>query len=718
METDVGGNRLKWALEVAGSAVRHPSAVCRAVNGYNIRTFFRMTRENGLGVAVRNAFRLMSNCSFDYTGDGQSGEIPPAGGCPDSVPFSENPLVSIIIPVYNQYAYTAACLGSVAAAAEGTDVEIIVADDNSSDETAELEKHVAGLTVIHNRTNFGFLLNCNNAAKHAKGKYLLFLNNDTLVGKDWLRSMTDLAESDGSIGLVGSKFIYPDGSLQEAGGILWSDGSAWNYGRGDDPDRPEYNYLKDADYISGASIMVLRSLFEEIGGFDERFVPAYCEDSDLAFTVRKMGYRTVYQPRSEVMHFEGISNGKTVQSRMKSYQIVNTEKFREKWKEVLSSHNPRGEDVFHARDRTSGRKTVLFVVPTVPRFDDNAGDRTVYDYVRTLVSMGYNVKMLPESFYYDPIYTPVYEAMGVEVLYGRGSPYDWKHWIRINSENIDYVMMFRPQCAEYFMKFIRKNTSAVIIYNVADLHYIRLRREYEVTGNLRCLKESERYRRAESKYLGMADRCVTVSTAEAEEMARTVDRSKIRIYPIFCYDRCGNEEKSYAAGNRILFVGSFNHPPNRDAMYWFFGSILPRIAEEIPDVRMDVVGSNAPDDLRETAPDCVVFHDHIPDGELETLYSEASVCVIPLRFGAGVKGKTLEAMRNSVPIVSTSVGIEGMPGIGDYVVPADDAESFAAETVRIMNDPEYAGRIGRSYRIFVSENYSCKKMRELFSQEF
>ena len=223
--------------------------------------------------------------------------------------IQKEPIVSIIIPVYNQFEYTYNCLRSISERT-GNEIpyELIIADDCSKDQTMDMEKVAIGITVIHNKKNLRFLKNCNNAARYARGRYILFLNNDTQVQNDWLKSLVNLIESDDEIGMVGSKLLYPDGSLQEAGGIVWKDASAWNYGNRKNPSLPEFNYVKEVDYISGASIMIRKSLWNMIGGFDERFCPAYCEDSDLAFEVRKHGSKVMYQPASVVVHFEGKSN--------------------------------------------------------------------------------------------------------------------------------------------------------------------------------------------------------------------------------------------------------------------------------------------------------------------------------------------------------------------------------------------------------------------------
>ena len=129
---------------------------------------------------------------------------------------------------------------------------------------------------------------------------------------------------------------------------------AWNYGRGQSADKPEFNYVKEVDYISGCSIMIRTALWREIGGFDERFAPAYCEDSDLAFAVRAHGYKVLYQPDSVVVHYEGVSNGTDLSAGQKQYQIENQKKLYQKWRSVLERENyPQAQQVFRARERGS-----------------------------------------------------------------------------------------------------------------------------------------------------------------------------------------------------------------------------------------------------------------------------------------------------------------------------------------------------------------------------
>ena len=263
---------------------------------------------------------------------------------PAAVPAPETDVdVSIIIPVYNKWELTRACITSVlqTSAGGGVRFEVILADDNSRDETVRAAELFPGLRIVRTPENLGFLRNCNHAARAARGRYLLFLNNDTVVLPGWLEALFRTMESDPAIGIAGSKLLYPDGIIQEAGGAIFRDGSARNVGRGQERDTPVFNAAREVDYISGASILVRADFWRDVGGFDERFKVAYCEDSDLAMTARARGLTVRYEPKSEVVHFEHQSYKDQEDVGPKALQLHNTALLLEKWGDVLLSDHGR-----------------------------------------------------------------------------------------------------------------------------------------------------------------------------------------------------------------------------------------------------------------------------------------------------------------------------------------------------------------------------------------
>src|SRR5437588_978351 len=253
-------------------------------------------------------------------------------------PHYDNPKVSIVIPVFNQIPVTLACLKSILRYPPEVSYEVILVDDCSDQETKRCLREIDGLRVISNESNQGFLHSSNRGAAAARGEYLLFLNNDTEVTAGWLDALLRVFDLREDAGLVGAKLIFPDGRLQEAGGIMWRDASGVNYGKWDDPDKPEYNYLREVDYCSGACLLIQKSFFEKLGRFDPIYAPAYYEDTDLAFKVRKRHRKVYYQPFSIVVHHEGQTSGTSTESGAKSYQLVNQAKFQAKWEKTLSRH--------------------------------------------------------------------------------------------------------------------------------------------------------------------------------------------------------------------------------------------------------------------------------------------------------------------------------------------------------------------------------------------
>lgn len=217
------------------------------------------------------------------------------------------PDVSIIIPARDKFPITYHCLASLILAQNKATYEVILADDQSSDETTAAEEIIENLRVVRNEHNLGFVKTNNKAVKQAKGRYICLLNNDTEVTSGWIDEALSMFEIMNNVGAVGCKLVYPDGKLQEAGGIVWGSGVPWNYGKNKNASHPSFNYTRDADYLSAAALFIQKAVWEEVNGFSDEYAPAYYEDTDLAFKIRKAGYRTVYCPTSEVVHFEGKS---------------------------------------------------------------------------------------------------------------------------------------------------------------------------------------------------------------------------------------------------------------------------------------------------------------------------------------------------------------------------------------------------------------------------
>jgi len=633
--------------------------------------------------------------------------------------YENNPLVSIIIPVYNQWNYTYNCLKSIKENTEDVSFEIIIADDLSSDETKNISNFINNIKVVRSEENLGFLLNCNNAAKESRGKYIHFLNNDTNVQKNWLSSLVDLIEKDKNTGMVGSKLVYSNGKLQEAGGIIWNDASGWNYGRLDDSEKPEYNYVKEVDYISGASIMIKRSLWEEIGGFDGRYAPAYFEDSDLAFEVRRHGYKVMYQPKSVVVHFEGISNGTDISKGMKNYQMINQDKFFDKWKDLLHNENyNNAENVFLARDRSRFKKTIIVVDHYVPQYDKDAGSRTIYQYLKLLVEMDYNVKFIGDNFYKHEPYSTELEQMGIEILYGTYYLNHWKDWIKLNSKHIDFVFLNRPHISIKYIDFVKNYTDAKIIYYVLDLHFLREMREYKITGDKNLLKSSNEWKEKELGIMSKSDVVFTLSTDERDIINNELDSQKAVISPIFYFDELKFNEVNLNEKKGIIFVGGFVHKPNEDGVLWFAEKIYPKILKEIPDCVFTIIGSNPTEKIKSLESKNIHVTGYVTDEELLNYYKSRKVCVIPLRFGAGVKGKTIEAMYNMIAIVSTSIGTEGLENICEYVKSADEEDEFANMVIEMYNNNKLNDKIISKYPNYINKYFSHDGALALFKKIF
>ncbi|POY35542.1 glycosyl transferase [Solitalea longa] len=600
----------------------------------------------------------------------------------------EKPKVSIIIPVYNQLKFTLNCLISIQENfSKKFPIELIVIDDCSTDLTQETISAIEGINYIRNEENLGFLRSCRKAALTAKGTYLCFLNNDTITLSNWLESLVKTIETDETIGIVGSKLLYPYGLLQEAGGLIFADASGSNYGRYNHPDTPKYNYQRQTDYCSGCSLLVRNTDYEKLGGFDDRYTPAYYEDTDLCFSVQyKLGKKVIYQPQSELIHFEGVSSGKQIKANnVKSYQAVNRFKFLEKWKLELEENHQKQKQLDDSARKYIKKPVLLVMDNALPAFDKESGANRIFHLLKIFLDKGYHIIYYPTKGHKtEPYYSHLHD-LSIEVLYEHIGHKELHTSLKAILPYVNLVWACRPEINRKYI-FIKEQFPRIKwIYDTVDLHYLRFERENELLGgNRKTARKARRYKKMELRLAEIADVTVTV-TEQEKTILQEKGISTLQVVPNIHATHASSLEMGFDDRQHLLFIGGFKHRPNVDAVKWLCHEIMPKIWQQTADIKLYVVGSHPPEELLSLANERVIVTGYVPD--VTPYFNQSRVFVAPLRYGAGMKGKIGQSLEYALPIVTTEIGAEGMHLTNNKeILLAHTAEEFATQTLRLYSD--------------------------------
>lgn len=633
---------------------------------------------------------------------------------------SELPEVSILLVLYNRAELTLACLRSILSMVK-VDYEVIIVDNNSSDETSQLIDRIDGANIIRNDENLGFLLACNDGAKVARGEYLLFLNNDAVLLDDSVLKAVQVFNQGEMIGAVGGKILLLDGSLQEAGSLVWNDGSCLGYGRCDLPDKPEYMFRRDVDYCSGAFLMVPLNLFDQLGGFDSVFVPAYYEETDFCLRLHENGYKVIYEPSINILHYEfGSSQGNDATALQKR----NRKAFVDKHPDYLANKlKPTEENILKARFSRSDVKTVLYIDDRVPHCHFGSGFPRSNFIVDTLAELGYQVTVYPLNFpsedNWNTVYGDIPDTVEVMLHHGRKG---LKGHLRERRNYYEVVFVSRPHNMEFFSQVASKvygrDDWPKVIYDAEAIFSLRDATKYEIFSGKKD-KNLENNISAEIQLVDKSDLVITVSPGERRTFAKYY-RGEVHV--VGHAIETNPTKPSFHERHDMLFIGNmdYNGSPNVDSIVWFVNEVLPLLQDRLPGISLKLVGTNESTEIQKLGKNRQIGLLGRQDS-LKPYYSSARIFIAPTRFAGGVPYKIHEAASYGVPVVASELLCEQLGWEGDVELLTAGVQNpayFADQCIRLYTDENLWKSIRDAALKRVESECSVSTMKQMVETAF
>ena len=646
-----------------------------------------------------------SRAAVPGTRHSAAGPADPGDRFPFPMPASSRPDVTIVVYTGDAAERAYACLAAIAENTRGMSFELILVDDGSTRDSASVLRVVRDISIIANSTRLGFAAGCNEGVARARSPLVVLMTDAIIVRPGWLAALMAVAETRGRAAMVCPKVLTPAGRLMEAGSVVRDDGRLEGCGFGQDPQRARFNFVREVDCAVTPLFLVKRTLFREAGGFDvsNGWGTGLAFHDPIVGLVRALqarGQKIFYQPRSEVVRTGLIECDSTAggPSRDPAEAGVNIS--------VASTGagaEPREVARVCGAVAPDGRGVprVLVIDHLVPAPDKDAGSLRMFNIIGFLVRLKFAVAF---GAYAGDRATGPYEdtlqQMGVEVLIG---PQAIREYLEEVGERLNVCILCRPGGAEYLSEVRSRSPLAVVFYDTVDLHFVRERRRAEVERSPAAEASAEHFRVVELDAVRLADATIAVTDVERGIIESEVPSATVHVIPIIHRVSCGTAPFLRREG--MVFVGNFGHQPNIDGVLYFVREILPLVRLRLPAVRLHVVGDNAPETVLALAGDAVIIEGWIPD--LRLMLEQCRVAVAPLRYGAGLKGKVGESMAAGLPVVCTTIAVEGMPVLdGRDVLIADKPADFATKVADVYECEALWRAISSQGRLTAGASYA------------
>ena len=704
--------------------VTHVDVWCVLANGREVRLFSRRTARSAISNAIGFAGGLLSRTlAVSRTGQApslaaRSGDARTAMETTSKLALrtllsngtrirfvqSPSPVVSIVIVLWNRAEFTLRCLRAVCELPDGF-AEVVLVDNGSTDDTAALLASIDGARVVRNATNRGFPAGANQGARAASGRYLLFLNNDAEMLPGALEHLVRTLEEQQDAGAAGGKLVFPDGRLQEAGAIVWSDGSCAPYGRGASPDSPEFNFERDVDYCSGAFLLTRCDLFAQLGGFDERYSPAYYEDVDYCARLWTLGWRIVYQPMSAAIHYESASSGSSATPL--KLQVEHRPVFQKIHREWLASQFVASRDHTRARTHGASRRTILVIDDAWPDALRGSGLPRSAEIVKALVREGFSVSLLPMDGTV-PVVRRAGELARVEVIPGGLA----RLGAALRSNQWDAVLVSRPHNMQHVKIIGGTDLSKLgmpVIYDAEALYASRELGRLALAGTPASPEDAASRTQREIELARGASVVLAVNDTEAASF-RAVAQAPVVI--VGHAVRPAPTPRPFAGRCGLLFVGALHaHSPNEDAVLFLVRDVMPEVTRLAGwSMPVTIIGSSpSPRVTQLSGSDVSVLADV---ADLTPYFDAARVFVAPTRYSSGIPLKILQAAAHGLPSVATPQLAQQLGWThGRDMLIGTTASDLAVEILRLHEDPQLWQRVRDSALERIAHEYSDERLR-------
>ncbi|HQT38662.1 MAG TPA: glycosyltransferase [Acidocella sp.] len=599
------------------------------------------------------------------------------------------PIISVIMVMFNQLDLTLNALDSLRHCYGGP-IDLILVDSGSADESRHVERYVTGAKIVRFSHNIGFVEACNAALSNVAAPVTLFMNNDVLLERGAIAAVLNRLATADDIGAVGGKIIRTNGKLQEAGCIIWRDGSTEGYLRDADPNVPEANFVRDVDFCSGVFLAVRSDVLKSLGGFDVTFKPAYFEEIDLCIRLHQAGYRVVYDPAIMVVHQEYSSGDPAIAAAM---MAQNHPKFRKKNLEYLRTKYPRNRDLLaHARSPKVSGNRILFIEDRVPLRHLGSGFTRSNDIIRTMATLGHQVSVFP-------IYQPIESILDiypdfpdtVEIIHDRELK-DLGEFLKDRSGYFDILWIARTHNAERLLDILLAASAHLPINNIVlDTEAVAAPR---LAGRdiLQGRTPAVALEKAVQQELASAYFCQKI-VAVNDRDAEIIRQAGFKDVSILGHvQTIAPTAKPFTERHDMLFVGAIHdqESPNLDGLEWFVNEVLPLLNGKLPDevgftiagyvnrrIDMSVFGRARRVRLRG------------PVDDLVQVYNNHRIFVAPTRYAGGIPFKLHEAASYGLPIVASTLLCQQVGWRGDVELLAasvTDPHEFATQIVKLYTD--------------------------------